>query len=135
MIWVDISFILYFVVITQITSDKLKRTWRSPVYTFFNLDDVSVQVHNGRPCQFFPCAARKCKTAICGVRRYQDSTDKASTANLRHHAMQCFGEDAVRNAVKGDGKDQSGSIFASFARQGQKPVLYSHRSHTNPEVR
>jgi hypothetical protein len=117
------------------SSGKLKRTWRSPVYTFFNLDDISVQVHDGRPCQFFPCAARKCKTAIRGIRRYQDSTDKASTANLRHHAMRCFGEDTVCNAVKGDNKGQSGSIFASFAHQGQKPVLYSHRSHTNPEVR
>ena len=29
----------------------------------------------------------------------------------------------------------NGSIFSLFARQGQKPVQYSHRSHTNPEVR
>lgn len=34
-----------------------------------------------------------------------------------------------------EGKTQNGSIFASFARQGQQPVQYSHRAHTNPEVR
>ncbi|KAG2098739.1 uncharacterized protein F5147DRAFT_582961, partial [Suillus discolor] len=79
--------------------------------------------------------ARKCKTALGGVRRYQDTKDKSSTTNLKHHAIGCFG-DAVNNAM--EGKDasttNSGSVYAAFARQGQQPVHYSHRTHTNLEL-
>jgi hypothetical protein len=57
-------------------------------------------------------------------------------ANLRHHAIRCFGEDAVKNATNPqDIESQNGSIFASFARQGQESVQYTHRSHSNPEIR
>jgi hypothetical protein len=91
-------------------------------------------MHEGRPCHFFKCASRHCKTKSGGVRRYQDSKDRSSTANLKHHAIGCFGAEAVANATRPDA-NASGSIFALFARQGQKPVQYSHRSHTNPEVR
>jgi len=95
-----------------------------------------VQYYDGRLCHFFPCGARKCKTALGGVRRYQDTKDKSSTTNLKHHAIGCFGEDAVNNAMKGkDAGANSGSIYAAFARQGQQAVHYSHRTHTNPEVR
>jgi hypothetical protein len=73
---------------------------------------------------------------VGGVRRFQDSKDKASTANLKHHAVKCFGAEAVENAATGSNvKNQSNSIFSMFAHPGQKPVRYSHRSHTNPEVR
>lgn len=95
-----------------------------------------VQYYDGRLFHFFPCGARKCKTALGGVRRYQDTKDKSSTTNLKHHAIGCFGEDAVNNAMKGkDAGANNGSIYAAFARQGQQPVHYSHRTHTNPEVR
>ena len=50
----------------------LKRTWRSPIYSFFKTDKVSVQYHNGWLCHFFPCAAWKCKTVAGGVCRFQD---------------------------------------------------------------
>ena len=73
---------------------------------------------------------------VGGVRRFQDSKDRASTANLRYHALRCFGEEAVRNGTKGAGVDgTSGSIFRAFAHQGQKPVNASNRSHTNTEIR
>ncbi|KAN0103652.1 hypothetical protein V8E52_011790 [Russula decolorans] len=65
----------------------LKRTWHSPIYSFFKPDGVSIQYHDDRMCHFFPCAARKCKTGFGGVRHYQDSKDKSSTGNLRHHAI------------------------------------------------
>ncbi|KAF8119640.1 hypothetical protein EV363DRAFT_1180715 [Boletus edulis] len=114
--------------------EALKKTWRSPIYTFFS-DVVSVQYHNSRPCHFFPRAARKCKTALGGVRRYQDTKDKSSTTNLKHHAIGCFGKDAVTNALKGkDANPNSGSIFAASARQGQQPVRYNHRTHSNPST-
>jgi hypothetical protein len=77
-----------------------------------------------------------CKTSLGGVRRFQDSKDKASTANLRHHALRCFGEDAVKTAMSvKDAEARSGSIFTAFASQGQQPVNYSHRSLTNTEIR
>jgi hypothetical protein len=76
-----------------------------------------------------------CKTKAGGIRRFQDSKDRASTANLKAHAIKCFGPDAVATATKPDISKTSNSIFAMFARQGQKPVQYSHRSHTNVEVR
>lgn len=113
----------------------LKRTWRSPVYVFFK-PEVIVQYCKGRLCHFFQCAAHKCKIASGGVCCYQDSKDKSSTANLKYHATRCFGDDAVALAIKGEIiSSQSGSIFTVFARQGQKPVNYTHRVHTNPEVR
>jgi len=98
--------------------------------------DVSVQYHNGRLAHFFPCAALKSKTKAGGIRCFQDSKDKSSTANLKHHAINCFGAEAVDNTIKGKaGVAQSASIFSLFAHQGQQPVRYSHCTHTNPEVR
>ena len=82
------------------------------------------------------CAAPKCKAPAGGVRRFQDSKDKASTANLKHHALRCFGEDAVNAAIAGKkAPSLSGSIFALFTCKGKQPVKYSHHAHTNPEVR
>jgi hypothetical protein len=115
-------------------SARLKRTWRSPIYGFFK-PEVAIQSHEGHPCHFFVCAARKCKMSAGGVHRFQDSKDKASTANLKHHATKCFGAEAVLNAIKGSSvRGQSASIFSIFARPGQQPISYSHRLHTNPEV-
>jgi len=113
----------------------LKRTWRSPIYSFFQ-HDVTVQLHHGRLCHFFKCAARHCKTKTGGVHRFQDSKDRSSTANLRHHAINCFGEEAVATATSAVApKGINQSIFSMFAHQGQKSIQYSHRSHTNIEVR
>jgi len=73
---------------------------------------------------------------VGGVRRFQDSKDKASTANLKHHALHCFGEDAVNAAIAGKKPiERNGSIFALFARKGKQLVNYSHRVHTTPEAR
>ena len=116
-------------------AEELKLTWRSPLYGFFK-SDVLIQYHEGRKVHFLQCAAAKCKSPLKGVRRFQDSKDKSSTANLKHHAIKCFGEDAVNNALKGiKAGAPSGSIFAIFARQGQQSVKYSHRVHTDAEVR
>jgi len=72
---------------------------------------------------------------------YQDSKDKSSTANLKHHvvpvhALHCFGEDAVNDVIAGkEHSNSSRGILALFTRKGKQPVKYSHRVHTNPEVR
>ena len=116
-------------------SAAVKKTWRSAVYSFFK-SEVTIEVHEGHVAHFFVCSAKKCKTSAKGIRRYQDKADKSSTANLRHHAMRCFGEDAVKTAMKGElSVDRSGNIFNAFARQGKQPATYSHRAHSTPEFR
>jgi hypothetical protein len=114
----------------------LKRTWRSPIYSFFK-DNVSIRYENGRRYHFFQCGARICKNPLGGVRRFLDKKDRTSTANLQYHAVKCWGEDAVNSATERSQPQEnpSGSIFASFARQGQQPAHVSHRSHTTVKAR
>ena len=112
-----------------------KLTWRSPVYSFFK-DNIVIKYDKGQHYHFFPCAAHICKAEFGGVRRYQDKKDCQSTSNLKKHAVRCFGEDAVKQAMEGQAiKDTSGSVFESFARHGQQPVTVSNWSLTNPEAR
>ena len=122
--------------LTELTvhPENAKKTWRSPVYSFFK-PEVSVEWVDGRPCHFFPCAAHRCKTDQGGIRRYLDKHDKYSTANLTKHARRCFGPDAVKSASDGATKDQSKSVFDAFARRGQEPVTFSHRSLTDTDAR
>ncbi|KAG1806027.1 hypothetical protein EV424DRAFT_1329888, partial [Suillus variegatus] len=79
--------------------------------------------------------ARKCKLPAGGVRRFQDSKDKSSTTNLRHHANGCWGKEAVDRAFSGGKVVQamSGSVFSAFARKGQQPVHHTYRMHTSNE--
>jgi hypothetical protein len=78
---------------------------------------------------------QKCKIAVEDVCHFQHSKDQASTANLQHHAIQCFEEEAVQNGTKGAANDgTSSSIFQLFAHQGQKPTFNSYQSYTNMEV-
>ena len=116
-------------------SASAQKTWRSPIYSFFK-PKVTIQVHNGCVAHFFTCSAKKCKSGTRGVQRYQDKGDKSSTANLRHHAIRCFGEDAVNMAVKGEASvSHSGNIFTAFANQGQWAKTYSHHAHSSSEFR
>ena len=130
------SFVWLILVLTHHAGPaKLKRSWRSSVYSFFK-PKVTVEMYQGRPSHFFTCAAPRCKMKAGGIRRFQDSKDKSSTANLKYHATKCFGAEAVANAANGsDIKGQSSSIFTMFARPGQQPIRYSHRAHTNAETR
>ena len=75
---------------------------------------------------------------ICagGVRRFQDSKDKSSTANLKHHALHCFGVDAVNVAMTGTKPtNHGGGILTHFAQKGKQPVKYAAWVHTNAEMR
>jgi hypothetical protein len=64
------------------------------------------------------------------------ASDAGSTSNMRKHAIQCFGQNVVDAAINGEGaKNPDGSIFAAFARAGQRPVNVTHRAHTNSEAR
>src|ERR1700738_4373455 len=105
-------------------SARLKESWRSPVYQFFT-SNVTVGYDKGRKYHFFKCASQRCRNkGLHGVRRFQDSKDRGATSNLKSHAVRCFGEDVVDAAFgsKPTPVGRDGSIFASFARQGQAPV-------------
>ncbi|KAG1720839.1 hypothetical protein EDB19DRAFT_1835776 [Suillus lakei] len=67
--------------------------------TAFFKPTVIFQYHDMQPCHFFTCAAPTCKLCAGGVHQFQDSKDKSSTANLKHHIVHCFGEDAVNAAI------------------------------------
>ena len=115
--------------------ERLQANWRSAIYGFFQAN-VSVGYDEGRKYHFFKCASRNCKgKGQKGVRRYQDSKDRAATSNLKSHAVKCFGQDAVDAAFEKTQSGRDGSIFAAFARQGQQPVKISHRAHTTEETR
>ena len=81
------------------TLEDAKKSWWSPIYTFFK-PDVSIQIHKNRLSHFFTCLSKHCRTGLKGVRRYHDKGDKFSTANLKHHIIRCFGEDTVNAAMK-----------------------------------
>ena len=114
-------------------SGEQQEHWCSPIYTFFK-SNIVFQYHN-QPSHFFACAAPKCKVRAGGVRHYQDSKDKVSTANLKHHTTCCFGSDAVNTVIaKKEHTNRDGGIFALFACKGKQLVKYSHHVYTNPEV-
>ncbi|KAF8885306.1 hypothetical protein BD779DRAFT_1442450, partial [Infundibulicybe gibba] len=70
-----------------------------------------------------------------GIRRYQDSKDRAATSNLKGHAIKCFGRDVVNAAFNNaQANSHDGSIFAAFAQLSQ-PATVSHRTHTSEETR
>lgn len=126
------KFSSYLVASFQFTA-MAKETWKSPIYLFFK-SEVTIEVHKGCLTHFFTCSAKKCKTGARGVQRFQDTGDKSSTANLCHHAVHCFSEDTVNEAVRGEsGGSWSGNIFSAFASQGKCPVTYSHHPHSTPE--
>ncbi|KAJ7220152.1 hypothetical protein GGX14DRAFT_354645, partial [Mycena pura] len=78
-----------------------------------------------------------------GIKRYQTKvngdphSDRSSTSNLKKHAKHCWGSDVVDARIRGVPADagRDSSIFAAFARSGQRPVNVSHRTHTQPEFR
>ena len=116
-----------------LTLEALKQTWCSPIYTFFKLD-VTFQYHEGQPCHVFTCVALKCKSCAKTICHFQDLKDKASTANLRHHALHCFGSNTVNAAVAGkQAPECNNSIWSLFTWKGKQPVKYWHWVHTNPE--
>jgi hypothetical protein len=43
------------------SSAAAKKTWRSPIYSFFKAD-VIIKVHKGCIMHFFACSAKNCKT-------------------------------------------------------------------------
>ncbi|KAL1697786.1 hypothetical protein EV121DRAFT_219079, partial [Schizophyllum commune] len=96
--------------------ERLQASWTSPAYSFFKTSVELKHDNDGRPYQWFPCAAKHCK-GNGGVKRYQDKSDFNGTGNLLSHARRCFGDEAVDEATSGRVKGgRSDSIRAAIAR-------------------
>ncbi|KAG6913790.1 hypothetical protein DXG01_004289 [Tephrocybe rancida] len=121
--------------LADVTLECLRATWCSAVYGFFKTK-VDIVYKGKCKAHVFYCAAKRCKGKGT-VRRFQDSTDKAGTSNLKTHAIKCFGQDTVDAAFKQKtpSAPSDGSIFTAFSRQGQQPISISHCTHTSDEAR
>ncbi|KAJ7483741.1 hypothetical protein B0H11DRAFT_1641641, partial [Mycena galericulata] len=121
---------------------RLRSQWRSPVYGLYD-KKVIIGYEGDRKYHYFRCANRKCKLGkngkAGGVRRYLDSKDRSATGNLINHAKACRGTDTVTNIMGPDAKKakgaRDGSIYAAFARLGQRVRSFSHRPFTSQETR
>jgi len=123
--------------LTSVFTGRLQATWTSAVYSFFKSDVYVAYDRDGRKYQFFPCAAKPCKAKEGGIRRYQDRKDRSSTGNLKKHAVKCFGQAAVDEMLQGQEqlKAKNGSIFAVFAKVGQRVTKATNRNHNRFELR
>jgi hypothetical protein len=126
-------------------SERLQKTWTSPIYGFFQSDPL-ISIVNGRRCHEFICGAQPCKgQGLNGklVRRFLDKGDAKSTGNLRKHAERCWGKDIVGDSVgstsaavrEGISKQRTMSITLAFDKTGKGAARYSHRPHSKIEVR
>ncbi|KAI6001417.1 hypothetical protein EDD15DRAFT_2158970 [Pisolithus albus] len=128
--------------VDQVLSEQLQKEWVSPVYAFFGSMPVIKEI-DGHRVHEFKCSARGCKVKI---RRYLDTKDARSTSNMRKHVKSCWGGDVL--SVADNAKDanevrmkivgsilRNGSITAIFERKGKGKVTYSHRQHTQSEMR
>jgi hypothetical protein len=129
--------------------ERLKKIWKSPVYSFF-YTDVKIEISEaGRVAHIFKCSAIHCqgkgKDARL-VRHFTDKGDKNSTSNLKRHAEGCWGKAIVQEAIEcGDisiarkalkkATLRDGRITAVFERTGKGKLTYSHRQHTQSETR
>lgn len=113
------------------------------VYAFYG-SHPTVGYSKGRRYHGFACQAASCSQVI---RRYLDTNDAASTANLRYHAKACWGDDTVRsvdealspenarkNILQGDSRLRTGDLGPFFRTKGKSKVNYSNRQHTSAET-
>ncbi|KAF4618847.1 hypothetical protein D9613_009691 [Agrocybe pediades] len=128
--------------------ERLSQEWTSNIYGFFS-PTVKIAEINGRRAHEFECSAEHCKGHGVNariVRRFLDKGDAKSTSNLKRHAIRCWGETLVEQAMKAanvesireglkDAKLVDGSITAVFKRNGKGKITYSHRQHTASQTR
>ncbi|KAJ6467610.1 hypothetical protein DFH09DRAFT_836234, partial [Mycena vulgaris] len=121
---------------------RLRASWRSPIYSLYK-QKVDICYEGDRKYHAFVCANKRCRLGRKGkpatVRRYLDSKDRSATGNLINHAKACRGVQAVKNVMGSDNatksKGRDGSIYAAFARIGQRVRSFSHRPFTSQETR
>ncbi|KAJ7430555.1 hypothetical protein FB451DRAFT_1068108 [Mycena latifolia] len=133
-------YISFACVVTETTIEHLRKAWRSPVYNLYKAK-VAVGYEGERKYHRFDCSNKRCKLGKHGkpgsVRRYLDSKDRSATGNLINHAKACRGNEAVQNSMGAKNKTKGfrdGSIYAAFARLGNRVRSFSHRPHMSQET-
>lgn len=120
----------------------MKKSWKSPVYGFFN-EVAAISYENGRRCIEFMCSSTTCPKNLLGIRRFCDTLDRNSTGNMKRHAEVCFGKELVNSSLNSDIetvrkallKKKDGSITAMFQAKGKGVVTYSNMAMTKAESR
>jgi predicted dienelactone hydrolase len=115
------------------------------VYAFF---EPRPTVHEDKDRRWvqFKCTARHCESNSRIIKRFLDTKDSSSTANLQKHAKACWGEEVVLQAEAAKTVDaaqeglakaemRDGRITAVFERQGKGPITFSTIPHTYEETR
>ena len=104
---------------------SLKQTWCLPIYSFFK-PNISFQYYEGQLCHIFTCVQcthRHC-LLISGLK------GQSISANLKHHALHCFGED-VDNAAIADKQVPKlcSSIFHSWHAKANNWCIKENCTH------
>ena len=122
-------------------TERLKREWNSPIYTFFS-PSPAIEYVGGRHSHVFRCAAKGCGKTVC---RFLDKSNARSTGNLHKHVGKCWGEDvlhqvfefgnvkAAHEAVKSFTENRS--ITVAFEQKNKEQVQFSHRPHKKWQTR
>ncbi|KJA13834.1 hypothetical protein HYPSUDRAFT_124166, partial [Hypholoma sublateritium FD-334 SS-4] len=131
--------------------ERLRKDWRSPIYSFFQPTPDIIYV-DGRRIHAFRCAAKNCLgkgREHRTVKRYLDTLDSKSTGNLRKHAKICWSDATVKAAdntkdlatargviKEADGKLRDGMLTAKFERALKGgTITYSHWQYTKTETK
>ncbi len=77
------------------------------------------------------------------MRRFLDTKDRASTGNMKRHAIRCFGQTVVDGSMSSDAakvrqglaKFREGTIPAVFEARGNGVVTYKTQALTKVDVR
>ncbi|KAF9471532.1 hypothetical protein BDN70DRAFT_819880 [Pholiota conissans] len=124
------------------TTEKMSKTWTSPVYAFFKPIPI-IEYVNGCHCHTFKCTASGCNFS---AHHYLDTGDKLLMGNMiRHVCNKCWGQDAWKAANACRNADDAlklvvaplklnGSITAVFQRTGKGKVTYLHVQHTREQT-
>jgi hypothetical protein len=119
------------------------RGWKSAVYAFYEPIPL-IEYVKGRKAHTFVCTRTGCNYRC---RRYLDSeSGRASTGNLRRHALSCWKEEVFNRAVKCGNANEarkkvlepfnvSGTIPASFERKEKGIAAYMARNDLKAEIR
>jgi hypothetical protein len=124
----------------------MKKTWKSPVYAFFEPDiRIEYEARGGarRKCHIFSCAGGHC---LMRIKCYLDTKDAQLTSNMWKHVVKCWGRDVLAAAEKEDNMNERRCMANEYLRTGKITTFFKQRvesrtvtylviQHTRPEIR
>ncbi len=106
-------------IVLPIFSEKLKKGFHSPIYTFYR-PKIEIKYCCSRTSKksqkhhVFVCAAPGCKHCVA---RNQETRDQSLSSNLKDHARQCWGINTVKAALQVKDLDQAQVILKKHGRK------------------